>query len=401
MFIIKTKLGQTRTLLDGANSALNSLDRNKFYGYYNAEWYIASGWRANNLELAEVITYKDAIRHRNEVLLPSISTISREANNELGKVPVSSYNDAKGGVKKKFFPQQGVVVAGHKGTAAGDYRNEDAVSARLETFSDKKYNYVSFQRELEDFPDNEERLRKFLEENRENQKVRGLEINQIRRVSVYGDYDKFSDGTSDQYHTTLEKFLFDTKPSQKPTEAELFSCIHQIVKIHDFLYQSNVVHGDMHMGNIKVIRTRKGVLLKAFDFGKATVKPEDSSPTRKDLRYLIDQKAVSGPHETFNRWRRSSINPKMVKHYPLHKVILELANLGWKEHANPGNANPVWIETMISKHGKHLLNNLEALRAVRNLPAMDRHIITQGMFSVFSDLIVCNTHSTFFKKIDS
>lgn len=342
--------------------------------------------------------YDTAISWRNEVILPKVHAISREQNDQIGLVPMSAYKDAKGGVKKKFFPKHGVVVAGDAKTAKGDYSKEDAASERLAETDEAKFEYTSFQKEMDlNEPTNRSRLTAFLRTNTWNSDANTVKLEQMRRVSIYGGFGAFDSGESDQYHTTLERFVLDVgsqdpeKPDQHPTEAELISAIHQMMKIHEYLYLNNITHGDMHMGNIKVIRNSDGVLLKAFDFGKAEIKKttffkNQRSPSRDDLRYLINKRAVSGRLETFKRntWRKED-HEDQAKHYPLHKVC-KLLSQKYLKRTNVG-INYDYVERKITQYGAPFLDNLELIRSATMSDA-NRVLAIRGMFSVFSNQIV-------------
>ena len=147
----------------------------------------------------------------------------------------------------------------------------------------------------------------------------------------------------------------------------------------------------MHMGNIKVIRNSDGVLLKAFDFGKAEIKKttffkNQRSPSRDDLRYLINKRAVSGRLETFKRntWRKED-HEDQAKHYPLHKVC-KLLSQKYLKRTNVG-INYDYVERKITQYGAPFLDNLELIRSATMSDA-NRVLAIRGMFSVFSNQIV-------------
>ena len=169
----------------------------------------------NNYNLS---SYKEAIRYRNEQCLPQLRKIE---NDDIGVMPVESYDELKGGVKKRFSPKHAVVIAAHKKTAIGDYKKEDDASERLRVTypenppnPDRGISFFSFQESIDEDMLNQIRLQEFLEANVASPYVKkDLTLSQARRVSVYGQFDNSTfknpdgnpDEVSDQYYTTLEK----------------------------------------------------------------------------------------------------------------------------------------------------------------------------------------------------
>jgi hypothetical protein len=357
------------------NKKIRALKKSYPHAYYE---YQAP--RSPKPELENVFSYQSAINYRNEVLLPTIHKIDTENTRS---IPTGRYEDMKGGVKKKFDPSTGMVIAGDRGVGRGDYKKEDLVSGRV--YQEDVYKYTSHQEALDENLDvaNTAKLDQFRRENpnlRTRFTGRDVDLDQMRRVSIYGNI-----GDGGQYNTRLSEFILE---DQGASEAELVSCIHQIVKIHEFLYLCKVVHGDMHMGNIKVIRTPESVLLKAFDFGKSKVKSLEKNYTRTDLRYLLLKKAVSGSFETFKRntWR-SSTSKEMTKHYPLHKASSLLIKT-----FHPSSFPEMLIDSKIQEYGSQLLDNLESIRLNKINVAeqnIDREILCiQRMFELFSNQLV-------------
>jgi hypothetical protein len=369
-----------------------------FRSFIDIEYLPVRGSRVGDDVWNLSYSYHLAIDHRNKVILPAIHAITKQENDQIGLVPTTAYGDAKGGVKKKFFPAHGVVVAGDSNTAKGDYKKEDQASSRLAEAEENEFEYASFQKTIDDDELNRQRLKQFLLKNANDNDAKSVKLDQMRRVSIYGGFNDFD--STGQYHTTLERFVNDyksgasDKPDQHPTEFELVSCIHQLIKIHEYLYINKITHGDMHMGNIKVIRNKSGVLLKTFDFGKAEVKSTtffgrtERSPSRDDLKYLINKTAVSGRFETFKRntWR-SEDHIDQAKHYPLHK----LCNLLSKKFIVEARRDPrddFTVDGRISTYGNQLLENLNLIRADQALSSGDRDKAVRGMFCVFSNQIV-------------
>jgi len=393
------------TWTDRPSNINNSILRSGFVSYIDIVYEPGAQAHVPVDVWNDAYVYNRAIQYRNEVILPNVRAIERgEQNPEIGLAPTTLYSAARGGVKKKFFPRQGVVVAGDRNTATGDYRKEDDAYQRLvtETNQDQEstFQYASFQKKMDqdDRGVNDGRLRKFLATNRADSKANSVNLSQMRRVSIYGGIDPFLAGQATQYHTTLERFVNDcliqgADPDQQPKECELISCIHQVIKIHEYLYLNKITHGDMHMGNIKVIRYDQGVLLKAFDFGKAEIKSATKwkaqrSPSRDDLRYLIEKTAVSGHIETFKRntWRKEN-DPSQLKHYPLHKIC-RLLSQEYLRRPSPGH-DYNYIEGRISIYGKQLLDGLGNIRNDRTIvDEVRRANAIRGMFSVFSNQIV-------------
>jgi len=414
--LIKDVAGNINNKIKSVNAGAN-----EFRGYIYIEYDPKEVLATIPENVHPVFTYEHALELRNDIVYPMLEQL---AGGIIGAMPNREndvYSLAAGGDKKKFFPDHGVVIAGNKKTAEGDYKREDGVSGWLgsnsNTYShynsDKDLGYVSFQKEIIDDAENEENLKAFVdnEGNKGNKNIRGLQLKQVRRVSLYGSYKDRLAREDLQYHTTLDKFIIpvvypdSTWDDHKPTEVELVSCVHQIIKIHEYLYLNKITHGDMHMGNIKVIRNKDGVLLKAFDFGKANKinnkiyrKMDAKNYTRADLKYLLEKKAVSGFYETIKRNTiRSQNDTRQLKHYPLHKVCMALSfryfNVKEKDRYNGDEkkkynaSNFVDVEYEIGQYSKEFLSNLEMIRKSK-LCTRDMQLAIKGMFSVFSNQIV-------------
>jgi len=353
--------------------------------------------------LEEVFSYLDALNHRNNVILPLLQALN---GGEKGQIPTSRYVEARGGVKKKFFPDQAVVVAGDLKTAIGDYAKEDQVFNRAGGGVLDPHRYLSFQESLEgqqgrDQDEDTRRLQLFQETNAADDHS-GIRRTQMRRVSVYGGFSDRGTRINNQYYCTLENFVREDRHA--PTQAELVSAIHQIVAIHSFLYLKRIKHGDMHMGNIKVIRVDQGVLLKAFDFGKAKVKSLEKNYTRDDLRYLLFKKAIGSSSgvlnffETKSRANRGEEHEKQLKHYPLHKIskyLIDNFDLPYGE-AVESRKYMEYLDGRIQRYGNQLMENLKSSRVVgigpKNVYEPIQTDAIRNMFELFSNQIVCNLY---------
>jgi hypothetical protein len=347
------------------------------------------------LFMVDVFNYADAINYRNTTVLPLLQALN---GGEKGKIPDSKYSDAKGGVKKKFFPNQAIVVAGDKKTASGDYDKEDQVFARAGGIVKDPNRYLSFQIELEDQDDDNARITIFRDVNRE-EGLGNIRKNQMRRVSVYGGFDDRGTRNNNQYYCTLESFI--GSDQHNPSASELVSAIHQVIKIHEFLYLKKIKHGDMHMGNIKVIRVDEGILVKAFDFGKAKIKAPEKNYTRDDLRYLILKKAIGSSSgvvnhfETKSREKRGEDHDRQLKHYPLHKITKFLIQHYDLPQVNNKEIFTKNIHERIQLYGNQLLDNLQSARATGQpgYEAIQLNAII-NMFELFSNQLVCALYGT-------
>lgn len=360
-------------LIDHAEVCMGKNHNKKLYQHCDYDYVHPAILPHRGDQFLAVFNYDDAIKYRNETILPQLHKVDNE---QTKKIPTSKYSEAKGGVKKKFFPEQGMVVAGDKDTARGDYEKEDAVFDRVD--GEDAFKYLSFQEKIGDHED-DDGFQQFLQN---NPKLKNLEKSQMRRVSIYGSLNPEDIGR--QYHCTLEKFILE-HDQHEPKEDELISAIHQIIKIHEFLYLQKITHGDMHMGNIKVIRVEDGVLLKAFDFGKSVTKSLNRNYTRTDLRYLLLKKAVSGGLETFKRnVVRKDSSSAQQKHYPLHRVTALLI-----KQFHPSSFTVEATHGRIELYGKQLLQNLENARAtgIDDYQPLQRMAIRK-MFELFSNQIV-------------
>ncbi|MCP3943105.1 MAG: hypothetical protein GY710_16680 [Desulfobacteraceae bacterium] len=153
-------------------------------------------------------------------------------------------------------------------------------------------------------------------------------------------YALFSDNSSS----------FSNDRKYQALRAEITRIIHQLVYIHYWLYKTQVLHGDLHMGNIKVITdTNNFPIVKAFDFGKSKIGcSRDES--FKDLQYFCNRKAVSGYLETFSRNKtRKDCSVKQAKHYPLHRLSMLLLE---------GRHSKDYVYQRIDDYGNNLLDAL-------------------------------------------
>lgn len=199
--------------------------------------------------------------------------------------------------------------------------------------------------------------------------------------------------------------------------ANLWGCLHQVVKIHHLLYMKRMTHGDMHMGNMKVIIANapevSGVVCKAFDFGKLKTQ---SQFTRTDLRYLVNKTAVprhlgNSSYETNNRagrWRDEQRNPNVDrldrtdwKHYPLHRILeAQMFLHGYTFTRQNENAFDTRIHGLVQDAGRGFLDFLGGARdprkgtndaelletAVERAFAMFANVIVEEFYARFGDI---------------
>ncbi len=262
-----------------------------------------------------------------------------------------------GGVHKKFSPEHGLVWAA-RDTGLSDFPKESAMQQRLGEWNlahsdiELRDVFFSFQRELDehDYPD------------------RGTELHQqrmrYRSVSIYNlrDLENSPNHLPDRQpgKTSLNDYMpklveFRREYHNNPGAMELLRSaishiIHQLVYIHYYMFKAGIQHGDLHMGNIKIILDNKGYpIIKVFDFGKSkNVTPGQG--TMKDLEYFCCKKAVSGFLETFKRntWRNDT-DEAQLKHYPLHRLCMILLD---------GIFTKEQIDERINEYGQALIDYL-------------------------------------------
>jgi hypothetical protein len=344
-------------------------------------------------------SYRRFLQDRN-----NIQIARRVIELEGGRLPNANSRVIGESVKKVFLPNEGLVAAPKKiafgtWTQAGDYNNENSAMGRLGAHEetggmDNPLAFFSYQQVLEDVTRDEEgSIANFAGKTvagRRNlggwgwtvgktPQVHFNQSNLFRRVSLYGRADQADtflfardliNTDVNKYLGSIEEYLecednFNMYP-QEYLIKNLWSLIHQMIRIHELLYLAKMVHGDMHAGNIKVIVANgvngegpHGIIVKAFDFGKAQFKRQTENYTRVDLEYLIQKKAVSGASESFlrNTWRKKT-SDKMVKHYPLHKALVTLAAVEGKQ----GQLNTTTIDAFIKSVGDKFLAYLGSAR---------------------------------------
>ncbi|MEY3289898.1 MAG: hypothetical protein RLZZ419_2140 [Pseudomonadota bacterium] len=351
-------------------------------------------------------SYRRFLQDRN-----NIQIARRVIELEGGRLPNANSRVIGESVKKVFLPNEGLVAAPRNiafGTwsplsEAGDYNNENDAMGRLgspahqETGGmDNPLAFFSYQQVLKDVTEDEQgSIANFAGKTVKGRNLGGWgwevdktpqahfnESNLFRRVSLYGSAGQTDEADGflfarDLVNTDVNKYLGSIEEylgcddtfsiySQEQLIKNLWSLIHQMIRIHELLYLAKMVHGDMHAGNIKVIVANgvngegpHGIIVKAFDFGKAQFKKQSDNYTRVDLEYLIQKKAVSGASESFlrNTWRKKT-SDKMVKHYPLHKALVTLAAVEGKQ----GRLNTTNIDTFIKSVGDKFLSYLGSAR---------------------------------------
>lgn len=152
--------------------------------------------------------------------------------------------------------------------------------------------------------------------------------------------------------------------------------IHQLVYIHYCMYNAQIQHGDLHMGNIKLIIDNQGFpVIKVFDFGKSKL-VNSISNQMKDLEYFFCRQAVSGILETFKRNKlRNDKSTEQLKHYPLHRLSsLLLRNKGMNENE---------LFNYIDTSGREMI---EILKSIQKSPP--KHQSLRMLFQSFSNNIV-------------
>ena len=346
-------------------------------------------------------------------------------------LPDSAARTVGDSVKKKFFPNQGMVAATDKvafgtgkGTDIGDYGREDKVRDVLKDDGSNPLSFFSYQMPIavSEEADSQDQINllNFLE----NSDFKGVSsAANFRRVSLYGRGMNEDAELYDRplINTDFKKYLFamagiNPDNATHHHKSSLISCFYQIMKIHEILYLNRITHGDMHMGNIKVIIVNdqqninnKGVVVKTFDFGKAGFKTGADNYTRKDLEYLIKKDTVSGSLEGLRRhvWR-AQYNPlrfnwagkenegiwhfgkkskTQEKHYPLHHLFLVLA------HLDKRDLNESTVSNFIKRYGVPFLDylgrarlNPRDARSARFKP--DEKAAIEKSFELFSNLTI-------------
>ena len=142
-----------------------------------------------------------------------------------------------GGVHKKYSPADRWVFADKDG-GGGDYANEDQAMGALGNNA-----YFSYQHPL----------------------THNVTNQQHRRLRAVSNYSLNAAHVPAPVADTMNNQIAIFNGQHNKTR----DAIYQMLKIHHELYESRIMHGDMHMGNIKVLEGANTVFVKAFDFGKA------------------------------------------------------------------------------------------------------------------------------------
>ncbi|MCP3968473.1 MAG: hypothetical protein GY750_18895 [Lentisphaerae bacterium] len=293
--------------------------------------------------------YMETINHRGNVALED------QAANYERSFP--QHIPDNGGVHKCFFKKQGLVYAKDK-EGFSDYVKEDRMKMALGNCTERKAFY-SFQNI-------------FMENDYDNIPQRHSFVKKFRRFSLYNDYEYLH-----KYVTRVKESLSNNKVTDDNYAGlrnVLTAIIHQLFYIHYYIYRKNVMHGDLHMGNVKIIWDRNDwPAVKAFDFGKSRTQCTRNQKL-KDLKYFFNRKAISGCMESFkrNHYRKDS-SKKQAKHYPLHRLSMLLLD---------GKYSKDYVYKRISNYGNALMNLLNNNHIKLN---------TGNMFRAFS-----NDYTSFF-----
>ncbi|QSH41927.1 hypothetical protein P0136_05505 [Lentisphaerota bacterium ZTH] len=220
-----------------------------------------------------------------------------------------------GGKHKKFSREEGLVYAASR-KGLSDFPKEDAFKdsiLRLSTDDILPGNiFFSFQNELS---------------RQEQQSAAGSrpwqQPGRYRRVSIY------EGSTTLGVHVERfpEAYSFSNQMHFYRARAEITRIIHQLVYIHYCMYKAHLMHGDLHLHNIKYFQDNNQFpIIKAFDFGNSKTDCTGSDRFR-DLQYFCARKAAGGKVETFvrNKWRNDA-SATQQKHYPLHRLSMFLLN---------------------------------------------------------------------------
>lgn len=133
--------------------------------------------------------------------------------------------------------------------------------------------------------------------------------------------------------TLQDMFKKDNVPPLSFSECK--SIVRQLIDVTRVFYKNNISHGDLHMGNIQVIRENfqtipnyseslsegKKVYIRTFDFGRLQKESAFKNNKNRDIDYLFFRQG-DGALETLVR---NVIIPKdsekYQKHYPIHHLI--------------------------------------------------------------------------------
>ncbi|WGL60723.1 hypothetical protein QEJ31_03785 [Pigmentibacter sp. JX0631] len=248
-----------------------------------------------------ILTSANSLAGRSKAFLPGVST-------EVMQI----------GGKHKSFDADRALVYAKTPSAMQDFSKEKLIKEALNVLETKDHLkirdlFFSFQNEV------------ISNDN--------FDYSRHRRVSIYETRSFFSelptqndkDSSLFSYYLLLKKSAPQLNLIENNIEKlKIFTIniIHQLFYIHYCLYVAKVQHGDMHMGNIKLIIDNNGFpILKAFDFGKTKIISGQDFDF-KDLKYLLERLAVSGRLETFKRNTiRKEDSSEQQKHYPLHKFL--------------------------------------------------------------------------------
>lgn len=245
--------------------------------------------------------------------------------------PLKDDESVSTSVKKGFYLKSLLVIADQKtafGSKArtigqdverqrGDYGNEDQARAQLGVntgngrqaeWDDKNcMNYFSYQMPLTPPGTGTQEAENVKEFMSMNPKI--IDTMQMRKISSFRPpgMEKIQMHERTQWHCLLHDYIEYVSGMTAAYKfanrdlliTNLWSIIHQVIKIHEILYLAKIIHGDMHAGNIKVILVNgegknTGVVVKAFDFGKSIFKKDDANYSRQDLQYLIETRAIGG-----------------------------------------------------------------------------------------------------------
>lgn len=260
------------------------------------------------------IGFRKTIQKRIMTSSYSLENRLKTYSSELPTDPLSM-----GGKHKSFDPKSALVYAKTPG-AMKDFTKENNMKEALNQLLTKDNMHIrdlffSFQNEIES-----ESTFSFVRYRRvslyEKANISSCLPEQASNdSSLYGYYEILKKSVS--FLNVIENNIYELKKF-------IAQIIHQIIYIHYCLYTLNLQHGDMHMGNIKLVIDNLGFpIIKAFDFGKARFLEEQARNDKlKDLSYLLQREAVSGKLETFKRnIVRAEDSSAQQKHYPIHKLL--------------------------------------------------------------------------------
>lgn len=194
-----------------------------------------------------------------------------------------------GGQHKKFH--QGFLYA-TKQSGQSEFVKEEELSRYCDKQGDSSLlkNVMSFQIQLKGYPD----------------------------IAYVDDYEE------NPNQTTLEEALF----SRSYLNSEqIKSIIGQVIDSMEVFFANNIMHGDCHASNGKIIKNQDDtVTFKWIDFGKSEFQFLTPANRYADLKYHFHKIATEmGDH--INRSLREFTKVGIInekKHYPLHKLLNSL-----------------------------------------------------------------------------